>query len=226
MPVSTTDDALIVAGIIARLSCEPKINLDRSDVSIASDNGIVTVSGVVDDITSKRLAIRHARTQDGIQMVIDDLMITVDNPMSGEDIVKHVTDAFIFDPYIDASGLDVSADNHGRVILNGKVRSWGVYRLCEVLSWWVPGVSSVNNLIEIDPPPQCSDGELRENIISILEKDILVTRSRISVSVKNSVVTLKGWVPTSLERDAAEKDCWYTPGVDYVRNEIVSEKTD
>jgi osmotically-inducible protein OsmY len=223
---TAVDDTLILAGIIARLSCEPKINVDRYDISIASDNGLITISGKVDDIIAKRLIPRYARIQDGVRMVIDDLMTAVANPMSDKEIVKHITDAFIFDPYIDAAVLDVAADSQGRVILTGKVRSWAVYRLCEVLSWWVPGVSSVNNLIEIDPPPQCSDGELRENIISILEKDILVNRSRISVSVENSVVTLKGWVPASLERNAAEKDCWYTPGVDYVKNEIVSEKTD
>jgi len=218
MTVSAADDALIVTGIISRLTGEPKLNLDRCDVSITSDNGLVTVSGIVDDIAAKRLAVRYARMQDGVRMVIDDLMTAVANRMSDKEIVKHITDAFIFDPYIDASTLDVSADNQGRVILTGKVRSWAVYRLCEVLSWWVPGVSSVNNLIEIDPPPQCSDGELRENIIAILEQDVLVDRSKISVSVENSMVTLKGWAPSSLHRDAAEKDCWYTPGVDYVIN--------
>jgi osmotically-inducible protein OsmY len=224
MGVIAVDDALIVTGILSRLTSEPKVNLDRCDIRVSSDKGLVTISGIVDDIVAKRLALRYAGEQEGVAAVIDDLMVEVANPMDGKEIVRHVTDAFTLDQYIDASAIEVSADEQGRVILSGKVRSWAVYRLCEVLAWWVPGVSSVSNLIEMDPPQQCSDGELRENIISILDRDILVDVSKISVSVENSIVTLKGWVPGSLHADAAEKDCWYTPGVAYVINEIAAQE--
>ena len=54
----------------------------------------------------------------------------------------------------------------------------------------------------------------------IMEKDFWSTR-RSSVEVDAGQVLLLGRVDSPHEKDAAEKDCWYTPGVIDVDNQLV-----
>ncbi len=78
----------------------------------------------------------------------------------------------------------------------------------------------MTNRIAIEPPDQDSDEELRDNLLVILEKDVLVDPSKFQVQVDKGQVRLLGRVDSPLEKDAAEKDCWYTPGVIDVENRL------
>ena len=104
--------------------------------------------------------------------------------------------------------------------MRGVVHSLIQRRLCEVLCWWVPGVTEVRNLLVVNPAEEDSDEELRDNLIIVLEKDVLVNPKKFRVEVRGGRVTLRGQVDSETERDAAEKDCWYTPGVEDVDNRL------
>ncbi len=89
-----------------------------------------------------------------------------------------------------------------------------------MLCWWIPGVTSVDNRIEVQPPESDNDEELKDNLITILEKDSLVDPRKFQVRVQGGCVTLSGRAGSDTERDAAERDCWYTPGVREVTNDL------
>ena len=53
-----------------------------------------------------------------------------------------------------------------------------------------------------------------------MEKDFLVDPKKFRIEVRQGIVTLRGQVSSEIEKDAAEKDCWYTPGVVDVVNQL------
>ena len=89
-----------------------------------------------------------------------------------------------------------------------------------MLCWWIPGVTSVANLIAVQPEEFDNDDELKDNLVTILEKDVLVNPRKFRLTVKDGCVTLSGRADSETERDAAERDCWYTPGVREVTNNL------
>lgn len=202
------------------LTRDPRVNLNRSEIDISSDSGYVTLSGIVPSVAAKRLAVRLAQSVPGVTSVKDDLRVAVINPMGDLEIATHVRNSFIQERNIEEDHLVIETDPEGGVILRGEVHSLIQRRLCEVLCWWIPGVTSVTNLIAVNPPDQDNDEELKDNLIVIMEKDFLVDPKKFRIDVRDRRVTLRGQVDSPLERDAAEKDCWYTPGVADVVNEL------
>jgi len=140
--------------------------------------------------------------------------------MGDLEIAEHVRKAFIQERNIEEGHIEIETDPDGAVILRGAVHSLIQKRLCEVLCWWIPGVTDVRNLLVVDPPEQDNDEEMKDNLITIMEKDVLVHPEKFRLDVRDRTVTLRGRVDTLTERDAAEKDCWYTPGVFDVVNEL------
>jgi osmotically-inducible protein OsmY len=206
--------------ILGVLTRDTRINLPRSSISIIEDKGHVTLSGSVPSVAAKRLAVRLAGTVDGVETVHDDLRVDVANAMGDKEISQHVLHALIQERNIDENAIDIRTDPDGLVTLGGQVHSLMLKRLCEVLCWWVPGVTAVSNEIVIDPPEEDNDEELRDNLLVIMDKDVLVDPAKFQVKVDQGHVLLRGRVDSSLEKDAAEKDCWYTPGVVDVDNQL------
>jgi osmotically-inducible protein OsmY len=202
------------------LTRDNRINLSHSQISIHEVDGYVTLSGTVPSVAAKRLALHLAEGVPGVIEVVDDLRVAVANPMGDLEIADHVRHALIQERNIEENHIEIMTDPDGGVILRGSVHSLVQRRLCEVLSWWVPGVTSVTNEISVEPPEQDSDEELRDNLIVIMEKDVLVNPSKFRIEVQDGRVKLRGRVDSPVEKDAAEKDCWYTPGVIDVENRL------
>ncbi|MBE0597790.1 MAG: BON domain-containing protein [Desulfuromonadales bacterium] len=203
------------------LTRDTRINLQRSNLSLTEDDGFVTLGGTVPSVAAKRLAVRLARSVPGVKEVRDQLRVAVADSMGDRQIATHVRHALIQERNIEEQQIEIATDPQGGVTLRGTVHSLVQRRLCEVLCWWVPGVTAVDNQIAVDPPDQDNDDELRDNLLVILGKDVLVNPSKFRVDVHDGRVVLQGRVDSSLEKDAAEKDCWYTPGVEDVENRLV-----
>jgi osmotically-inducible protein OsmY len=202
------------------LTRDTRINLHESELTIHEDGGEVILTGTVPSVAAKRLAARLAGEVPGVTTVRDELRVAVVNPMGDLEIADHVRHALIQERNIEENHIDIATDPDGGVTLFGTVHSLVQRRLCEVLCWWVPGVTSVTNRIAVDPPDQDNDEELRDNLLVIMEKDVLVNPSKFRIEVREGHVTLRGRVDSPLEKDAAENDCWYTPGVVDVENRL------
>lgn len=213
-------DRKIVEGIGGALTRETRVQREKSEITVTSESGYVTLGGTLPTVAAKRLAVRLAGAQAGVRSVRDELRVTAANPMGDLEIAEHVRHALLQERNIEEGHIDIETDPDGLVILRGTVHSLVQKRLCEVLCWWIPGVTNVRNLVVVDPPEEDSDEELRDNLIIILEKDVLVRPDKFRVEVRDGTVTLRGRVDSPVERDAAERDCWYTPGVLDVANEL------
>jgi osmotically-inducible protein OsmY len=212
------DDERIRKLVEGALTHDVRINLPRSDLRITCKEGTVTLAGTIDTIAGKRLAKQLADQVPGVRQSYDLMDVAIAHEMGHKEITQHIRHAFIQERNIEEEHIDIETDIDGHVILRGHVHSLAQYRLCEVLSWWVPGVRNVRNLIVIVPREMDSDEELKDNLLVILEKDPLVDPKHFQIRVLNGAVTLRGRANSDIEKAAAENDCWFTPGVIGVDN--------
>lgn len=227
----------------AALEVEPRVNLHRYPVRIEATGPVVTLSGTVEHIAAKRRAVRAAQSVDGVEQVIDHLLLEVAEPMGQDQILQHVRDALyeepalcnyrllavnkknetetVHDPDGAAGEIRISVDAEGRVSLAGEVGSLSHRRLAEVLAWWVPASTDVNNSLEVVPPEQDNDGEILDAVELVLEKDRLINIADLSLGCKDAVVVLAGGIPTGKQKMLAECDAWYVNGVQDVDNRLI-----
>jgi len=211
-------DREIIRKIEGTLTRDKRVKLNSGAVEISCEGGCVTLTGTIPTVAAIRLAVRLAQELPEVKSVRDELRVTTDSPMGDLQIADHVRHAFIQERNIEEQNIEIETAPEGVVILKGHVHALAYTRLCEVLCWWVPGVTEIRNLLVVDPPEEDSDEELKDNLITIMEKDVLVNPSKFRLDVREGKVTLRGQVDSKMEKDAAEKDCWYTPGVIDVSN--------
>ena len=204
----------------AALTRDPRVNLSHSNIDISAEGRVVTLEGNVPTVAAKRLATSLARSLPEVTEVRDQLKVKIVNPMGDLEIATHIRRSFVEERNIEEDHVAIDVDTEGGVTLRGQVHSLIQRRLCEVLCWWIPGVSAVSNLIIVDPPDQDTDEELRDNLMVIMEKDNLVDPKEFKIVVRDRKVFLSGEVDSETVRDAAENDCWFTPGVADVSNDL------
>lgn len=175
-------------------------------IDVSANEGIVTLSGSVNNILAKDRAEKIASAVKGVRGVID--RIEVDAPYrTDQALQRDVEDALLYDPATDLFELDVEVDD-GKVTLEGELESWQEKQLAEYVVKGVKGVEKVRNDIEIDYSTDRSDYEIEQEVKKALRTDIRVDDALISAKVKNGKVTLTGTVGSNMEKYLAEADAW------------------
>lgn len=72
-------------------------------------------------------------------------------------------------------------------------------------------------------PVRRTDGDIKSEVVEKLRTNPLTKAHRLRVSVKQGVVIVQGRVSTRLAKRAAGDDCWDTPGVHDVSNQLQVE---
>ncbi len=72
-------------------------------------------------------------------------------------------------------------------------------------------------------PVRRTDGDIKSEVVEKLRTNPLTKQHRLRVSVKQGVVIVQGRVSTRLAKRAAGDDCWDTPGVCDVSNQLQVE---
>ncbi|HKZ16382.1 MAG TPA: BON domain-containing protein [Geobacteraceae bacterium] len=229
----------IVRQVLAALERETRIDLRRYPIRVDFNDGILTLEGETGDISAKKIGLELAAAIPGVEGIVDRLWVAPAVTMEDGEIRDHTCDALMqegaFHGYTirvlvkdawetvrqgpaEATGLVDVEVRDGLVVLNGRVGSLSHKRLAGVLAWWVPGSRDIVNGLEVDPPEEDNDDEVRDAVRLVLEKDPFVNASQIKVSCRDFEVTLEGVVPKPLERDMAEADAWYVFRVEKVFN--------
>src|SRR5262249_53155772 len=124
------------------------INLSLDRVNIVVSNGWVTLEGDVDRYDQCEEAEEVVCELIGVTGVTN--LILVKPTLSPESIKAQIEQAFMRSAQIDAQRILVETDD-STVILRGRVRSWAERAEVWRLVWRTPGVTSVENLIEVIP---------------------------------------------------------------------------
>lgn len=131
-------------------------------IDVSTVNGIVTLSGQVNNMLEMDKAVQIARTVKGVRGVINQIEVLAPD-RSNDQLEKDITEALVRDPATEAFEITVDANN-GVVTLNGLVESWQEKRLAGYVVKGVIGVKGIKNQITVDTKSRRSDADIKNDI--------------------------------------------------------------
>ncbi|QDU36626.1 Osmotically-inducible protein Y precursor [Maioricimonas rarisocia] len=179
-----------------------------SQIDVGSEEGIITLSGAVDNLLARERAARIASTVRGVQSVIN--RIEVDPPLTrrGDEIEQDIESALLMAPATESYEVHASVSG-GVVTLEGRVDSWQEKQLVERVVKGVAGVRGLQNNIIVEYAAMRPDEEIRRDIESALQWNVHIdVPTAIHVDVNDGEVTLSGTIGSASERIDAVKLAW------------------
>jgi osmotically-inducible protein OsmY len=213
----TRTDREIRAAVEAELEWTPDVGAAR--IGVAVDDGVVSLSGEVDNYAERNAAKKAVLRVRDVTAVVNDLRVHPNSKfsVSETDIGKDVEHAL-------RSATDipdtVKAEIDGSTVnLTGIVKWDFQRRAAERAVRYLRGVYSLNNRIALSP--RVSGVDTAERIKSAIIRNALLDAKAITVSVAGDRVTLSGTVRSWAERRQADLAAWSSPDVSEVYNHIV-----
>ena len=210
-------DARIREDVLNQLAWEPDI--DDRQIGVAVENGVVTLSGVVNSYTSKMAAEKATKKVSGVKAVAEDIEVKYGDAFKKTDkeIAKAVVDALEWNISVPDNKIMVKVDD-GYVYLTGEV-NWDFQRnAAKKAVENLLGVKYVANNITLKQKVEAKD--IKNKIQTAFTRAADIDAKKISVEVDGHTVTLKGTVRSWAEKEEARKTAYAAPGVYNVKNEI------
>jgi osmotically-inducible protein OsmY len=213
----------------AALEREPRVNIHRHPIRIASADGTVTLEGEVADVAAKKLALELAASVNGVRTVVDRLRVFPGARRGDGAVRDSLARMLLASPELkrcsfnmktnekmvvlrrierDADGDIELSVTDGVVLLEGRVISQSHLRFAGALAWWTPGRRDVINALEVLPAYEDRDDEVAEVMRLVLEVDPELDSDLIRTNCNDKVVTLEGSVPNEHQKRRAELDAW------------------
>jgi osmotically-inducible protein OsmY len=141
--------------------------------------------------------------------------------MTDKDLKRHIEDALNWEPSFDAAEIGVSVDN-GVVTLRGDVATYAARSTAERVTLAVYGVKAVANDLNVKLPGEYhrTDSDIAQAAVNALQWNTVVPTNRVTVTVSNGWVTLKGNVDWQYQKDAAARAVRDLTGVRGVNNNL------
>ena len=198
------DDRGITSAVERALDLEKGVFPD--DVDVSTSQGIVTLSGPVNNLLAKERAVRIAESIRGVRGVIDRISVT---PASrpDADIRKDIQAALRQDPATESYRVAVSVQK-AVATLTGSVGSHAEKQLADRIARGVKGVKEVHNDVAVNDPSKRTDSEIAADIKARLQWDIWINGNLIDADVRNGKVTLAGIVGSAIAKVRAFDDSW------------------
>jgi osmotically-inducible protein OsmY len=211
-------DLALRGRIIAALADAPQVDVAEIAVE-CHDDGDVVLRGSVVNLLQRAEAVRTARGVRGVRAVDDEMRTRPVGAVHRAAAVTEaaVLDALILDDAVPAYGIDVDVDG-GKVTLCGAVDIASQRDAAERIARRVPGVAEVRNRLRVWSAVSAED--VAERVTEAIGGDAIVGADRLTVTVRDNVVTLSGSVRSRDDRDAAVATAARTPGVVGIRDEI------
>jgi len=215
----THTDEQIQRSILEELKWDARIH--PNEIGVAVKDGIVTLTGWVDNYTKKWAAEDAAHRVRGVKAVANDIEVRLPNSAerTDADIAAAVTRALEWDAFVPIEKLNVTVAK-GWVTLRGEVEWQYQKEDTERAVRRLTGVRGVTNLLTVRPRVKPSPQELKQKIEDALVRSAETDAERITVEVQDNKVILKGTVRSWAERQEAERVAWSAPGVIAVENRI------
>ena len=213
-------DARIREDVLDQLAWESDV--DDRQIGVAVENGVVTLSGVVNSYTSKMAAEKAAKKVNGVKAVAEDIEVKFGDAFKKTDkeIAKAAVNALEWNISVPDDKIMVKVED-GWVYLSGEVK-WDYQRnAAKKAVENLLGVRYVSNNITLKQKVEAKD--IQGKIKRAFERAADVDAKKISVEVDGHTVTLRGTVRSLAEKEEARKTAYASPGVYNVINKIKVE---
>jgi hyperosmotically inducible protein len=195
--------------------------IGASEITVKSQEGIVTLSGKVKNLAAKRYAALEAKKINGVLSVINKIEVKP-SYRRDMDITHDVRRRILNSAVIESQGIRVTCMD-GKVTLSGKVATWSEAQEARLLASEVRGVKDVKNGLWAEHKGKRNDQEIKDDAVAAIESDVYLSGLPITVSVKDGTVTLEGSVGSAYERDRASSDLFWISHVKGVENNLKVE---
>jgi osmotically-inducible protein OsmY len=122
--------------------------LPKGTIQVWVDNGRVTLEGVLDSQQQRKSADHCVRSLAGVKDVNNDIVIK--QGVNRIAVKTQIQAGLLRNAQLDANNINVEVRS-GSVILTGTVQSWIEREKAERAAWGAPGVSDVENLLNVNP---------------------------------------------------------------------------
>jgi osmotically-inducible protein OsmY len=211
-------DAQIKQDILDELVFQP--NIDEIQIGVIVENGVVTLTGFVDDFQKKVAAENAVKRMAEVKALAMDIEVKYgdDYKKTNKEIAKAAVSALELNASVAKEKVKVKVD-HGYIYLTGQLPYAYQKKAAKRVVQNLMGVAGVIDNIEIAPALVPSN--IQEEIKKALEHSADLEAEGIRVQVDGHVVQLKGRVHSYMEKDLAEKAAYKVSGVTDVQNDIV-----
>jgi osmotically-inducible protein OsmY len=217
LPISAAaDDTTINGWVQAALREDPDI--DATDITVNTQDGIVTLSGSVSNLTAKHDVDLEVKTISGVRGVINALQV-IPVSRSDADIEQDVRHRLINSAAITSQEIRVTV-KAAVVTLDGQVPSWLESQEAELLAGQTRGVKAVTNHLQVNYPAKRPDTDIQKDVVAAISRDLYLAGLPIMVSVKDGVITLQGQVESAYQKERADRDLRWVWNVAGVQNRL------
>ncbi len=215
---SPSRDDLIVDLIKDQL--EEKMQESAMDINVASRNGYVQMSGIVDVFAEKTTAEDIARGIEGIKQIENNITVAMDSNITDKHIEKEAINKLRKNHNLDSISIKIQ---DGVANLIGSSDSlYEAKKACNVASQ-VRGVKDVVNNVKIESYGDVDDSTLNSRVTQALSTTNLSYQD-INHDVNKGKLTLGGYVNNKEEVELAKEISMGVEGVRKVINKIKIRK--
>ena len=210
-------DVEIKEDVLDELVWQP--NIDETEIGVIVEDGVVTLSGVINSYSKKLAAEKAVKGVLGVKALAGDIEVKFGNAYKKTDkeIAKAVVDALEWSSSIPEKDISVKVED-GWVYLSGEVK-WNYQKNAAKLAVeGLLGVKSVLNNISIRQ--EVKPFEVKDRIKKAFERSAEIDANNITVVTDGHKVTLRGKVHSIKEKEDAESAAYNAPGVFDVKNEL------
>ncbi len=194
--------------------------LHAAEIGVTVKDGVVTLTGIVDNHIKKTEAETAAKNVKGVKAVVEKIEIKYNsfwNDKSDLEIANAIISALKWNWNVPNDTIKIKVEN-GWVTLDGEL-TWNYQReAAKNAVKNLEGVKGIYNNIKINSDH--TDTIEKEAIEKALSRNWSINDNDIEVKVKANEVTLAGVVSSYFQKDEAEKIAWNAPGVWSVNNEL------
>jgi len=211
-------DKQLKQDVLTELVFQPHV--DETEIGVIVENGVVTLTGIVDNFQKKVAADKTVKKILGVKAVVDEISVNYGTAYKKTDkeIAKAIVSAFEWNTAVPEEKIKIELNN-GWVFLNGKVEFDYEKAAAKRVTDSIFGVKGVINNIEIERRVQPAN--VKVSINKAFDRLASIDAENIKLKVAGNTVTLSGNVNSIAEKEEANRIAYRAPGVYRVKNELI-----
>ena len=193
--------------------------LHAAEIGVIVEDGIVTLTGSVDNYAKKAEAEKAAKNVSGVKAVIEKIEIKYDSfsKKDDSDVAKEIINAFKWNWEIPDEKVKVKVED-GWVTLDGVVE-WNYQKVAAKKA--VTGLLGVFGVTDsVIVKSEIKDSIEKRDIEKAIERNSSIDDDEVKIKVSGNMVTLSGTVHSLYQKDECGRIAWNAPGVEAVKNEL------